>query len=118
MAMQKQESKGIILDVKIALFFLFIFLAVLIFLAFEIKSKGLACQTSPLTYGVKELNEQNEYPFTCSCSQGRQNSPTLFVNSENMTLVYPVQQASGMLPSEGLADFLSRTRNGSSTSPN
>jgi len=61
-------------------------IGMMIWIAYLITTDGAKCIVSPLTYGVKQLEERNNEQLMCSCNLLKQGSATLFFNSQNISL--------------------------------
>jgi len=52
----------------------------------QITSEGGKCLISPTTYGINKFSELNNADLVCSCRYNVQNSPTIIIDRENISI--------------------------------
>ena len=74
---------------KETIFIILLIIAVglLIYNVYYIKKETTNCLLQPVQYGLKELEESNNAEINCMCGFNKPNSPTIILNSRNISVI-------------------------------
>jgi hypothetical protein len=61
-------------------------LVLMIYFFITSKSEANQCLTSPMVYGIKQIEQANEAQFMCTCTLDKPNSPTVYLSDKGINV--------------------------------
>lgn len=95
-----KRDKRILVSNFVVVVLLGIVLMVLLNLTITVDEEGFSCLNDPLGYGAEKLTERNDAEFSCICHLAKENSPTIYFDSQGKNIQYPKSSSSNLISFE------------------